>query len=338
MNSEFLGMAIRSFRLRRRQIHNGKPWTLDDLAVATDDDKGHLSRIERGTTVPNRGTLLRISEALKLSRSETEFVLRLGGFGPLIDPPGPDHADKAIRWLAKSSRPYLCPLTLFAVDMRVWYSNALWLRLMDISPSRFKACIQGRHLGSGFFEDCSTTALIKNRYRNYDAIRQRTVLRFRAALIDGVLPKSTLDELLRHDQFRAHWDAVESLLPQYSLTGEQSLSEVDYPGRGILRFDTWWCPLEIDHRFMVLMQMPHDVHTREALRDLRNDPRPGAGAPCPTHGYLCKQIEPNYSAVAINESSTFSALAPPPRRSYIRQPRNAFRPPAKTNSQSSRRR
>src|SRR5205823_4302077 len=74
-----LGAAIRTFRMRRLQIHNGQPWTLDDLAVAMDDDKGHLSRIERGQIVPGRATLMRMARALALSWPETEYLLRLAG-------------------------------------------------------------------------------------------------------------------------------------------------------------------------------------------------------------------------------------------------------------------
>src|SRR5689334_16327040 len=82
-----LGTTIRSFRLRRRQVHNGRPWTLDDLAVAMESDKAHLSRIERGQMWPNRATLLRIAAALELSSSETDFLLRLGGCAPQVESP-----------------------------------------------------------------------------------------------------------------------------------------------------------------------------------------------------------------------------------------------------------
>jgi len=286
MNAELLGTAIRYYRRRCRQ-HNGRAWTLDDFAAATNDDKAHLSRIECGTTLPGRATLLRIAEALSLTRLESEFLLRLAGLSPVVDQPSAESAAVAIRWLAKNSRTYLNPLTLFAADMRVWYSNALWLRLMGINPARFRLCIQGRHMASSYFEDCSTTALVRSRYRNHDEIHQRSVLRFRSALIDGLISRSTLDELLRNEQFRTCWNEMQTRVPQYSLRGEQSHSEVAYPGRGVLRFDTWWCPLEIDPRFIMLLQMPHDVHTRDAIMDMRADPRPEAGAPCPAHGYLC---------------------------------------------------
>ncbi|HXC39747.1 MAG TPA: helix-turn-helix transcriptional regulator [Burkholderiales bacterium] len=287
MNAALLGVAIRGYRLRRRQIHNGKPWTLDDLAVATDDDKAHLSRIERGSILPNRATLLRIAAALELARPETEFLLRLAGFAPLLDTPGPEAAEAAVRWLARQSRAYLNPFTLYALDMRVWYTNALWLRLMGMTPARFRTCMVGHDLTDSYVAHCSTTDLVHSRYRNHAELEQRSVIRCRTAAIDGLLPQERVNELLRNDKFRAMWEAGESRIAQSCLSGQQAYSEVDYPGRGILRFDTWWCPLQIDPRFLVILHIPHDVYTREAVTEIRRDPRPEPGEPCLFHGYGC---------------------------------------------------
>lgn len=285
MNGTLLGTIIRSYRQRQKQIHNGKPWTLDDLAVATNDDKAHLSRIERGSILPNRATLLRLACALKLTRSEKEYLLRLAGLSPLFDPPDQQDAHEAIRWLAKQSRYYLTPFTLYSIDMCVWYTNALWLRIMGMTPGRFRACMQGRHLAQTQIGPCTTCALVESRYRNYSEIRQRAVTRFRAAMVEGHLPQESVAELLKDKQFRAMWEAGEPHLPNASLTGEQSFSEINYPGRGVLRFDTWWCPLQIDHRFLVILHIPHDLHTRESIEAIRRDPRPVEGEPCEHHRY-----------------------------------------------------
>ena len=68
MHSTELGTAIRNFRLQRRQIHNGQPWTLEDLAVAIGSDKAHVSRYEHGQTIPNQPTVFRIAHALETLR------------------------------------------------------------------------------------------------------------------------------------------------------------------------------------------------------------------------------------------------------------------------------
>ena len=283
-----LGAAIRAFRQRRRQYHNTKPWSLDDLAAETGADKAHLSRIERGTISPNRATLLRIAAALELSRPETEFLLRLAGLGPLFDPPSSQAAKTAIRWLARHSRFYLLPFTLYSVDMRVWYSNALWLRLMNLTPERFRTCMEGRHLAQGHLgpnSTCTTAALIKNRYHDYDDVWRRTVTRYRADMIQGHIPEDIVSALLKDSEFATLWSASEVHLPQYSLSGEQGSCEMSYPGQGLLRFDTWLCPLQMDHRFLVIFHHPRDLHTREAINAIRRDPRPTAGLPCALHGY-----------------------------------------------------
>lgn len=285
MNGTLLGTVIRTYRQRQRQIHNGKPWTLDDLAVATNDDKGHLSRIERGTIQPNRATLLRLAKALELTRPEIEYLLRLAGLSPIFDSPDQQAAHQAINWLAKQSRNYLTPFTLYSIDMRVWYTNALWLRLMGMTPGRFRTCMQGRHLATAHVGPCTTCEMVEKHYSNYSDIKLRAVTRFRAAMIEGHIAEETVAELLKHSSFRSLWEAGESHLPNASLTGEQSYSEINYPGRGVLRFDTWWCPLQIDRRFLVILHIPHDIPTREAIEAIRHDPRPDVGAPCPVHGY-----------------------------------------------------
>jgi transcriptional regulator with XRE-family HTH domain len=285
MNDSILGTAIRSFRLRRRQIHNGRPWTLDDLAAATDDDKAHLSRLERGLMLPSRATVLRIAAALDLTRPETDFLLRLGGFAPLLDPPDAVAAAAATRWIAGTVRTYLSPLTLYSIDTRVWYANALWLRVMGLTPSRFRDCMQGRGMTETRFDPCPTRDFVVARYHDYPAIQRSATVRLRAAALEGNLPEETLARLLADAGFRRLWEEAAAALPEFSPAGEQSSSEVAYPGRGVLRFDTWWCPLRMDRRFLVILHMPHDLHTRNALPEIRRDPRPPEGPPCPRHGY-----------------------------------------------------
>jgi len=287
MNGAILGAAIRSFRHRRLQLHSGKPWTLEDLAVASDGDAGHLSRIERGAMLPSRATLLRIAQALELTLPETEFLLRSAGFAPLFEPPGAEDAARAARWLATRARGYLEPLTLYSIDMRIWAVNALWLRLMGMTPAWFRACMQGREMALQFAAPCSALERQATRFRDFETLRLRSVARLRTAAIQGHIPQQHVERLLAEPGFRARWEQVESAAPSFTLSGEQSVSEIDYPGQGVLRFDNWWCPLQIDPRFLVILHLPHDPQTRQALVAIRHEARPREGAPCPAHGYRC---------------------------------------------------
>lgn len=280
-----LGAALRTFRQRRRQPHNGRGWTLDDLAVATHDDKAHLSRIERGLTSPGRDTLTRLCEALALVPSETEFVLRLGGFVPRFGPPDANAAASVIQWLSRRARAYPIPLTLLSIDARVWYANALWLRLTGLTPARFRACIAGRPLPETYFAPCSTTRIMRERYGNREEVQRRTIARFRTAAGEGHVPIQRIAAALADARVRSVWEEFEGRSPVATLAGEQAEADFAYPGRGMLRFDTWVCPVQMDHRFLAILYAPRDLHTRASLAALRRDPRPVEGEACSLHGY-----------------------------------------------------
>jgi transcriptional regulator with XRE-family HTH domain len=85
-----LGEAIRTYRLRQRQPHNGQPWTQEDLAVVIGTDKAHVNRIERNRQRPELKTLLAICEALRVSLYERCYLLGLAGYGLHLPRVGPD--------------------------------------------------------------------------------------------------------------------------------------------------------------------------------------------------------------------------------------------------------
>jgi transcriptional regulator with XRE-family HTH domain len=282
MNTTELGTAIRNFRLRHRQIHNGQPWTLEDLAVAIGSDKAHVPRYEHGQTLPNQPTVFRIAHALELSWQETEYLLRLSGHAPVYDVPDAEAIRKAVGWVARTVREYLHPIGLYSVDPRVWYTNALWLRVHGLAPGAFRVCIRGRSAVERTLGPCTTQDHLAARNRDWEAVKRRVLARFWAFNLGSAVPEEVA-ELQRDPSFRNLWEAAEAAAPQLSFPGEQAVKEVEYPGRGLLRFDTWWCPLQIDRRFLVVHHIPHDRRTREALAAIRRDPRPRPGAPCPAH-------------------------------------------------------
>ncbi|HXC38662.1 MAG TPA: helix-turn-helix transcriptional regulator [Burkholderiales bacterium] len=283
-SGSLLGAAIRSFRQERRQVHNGRPWTLSDLAAASGGDEAHLSRIERGVIKPNRETLLRIAQALELSRPDTEFLLRIAGFAPLFALPDAEDAAKAARWLATHAGSYSQPLTLYSIDMRVWYVNALCLRVMGLTPQWFRDCIQGRPLAETFFGRCSALDRIASRFLDYARLRSRAVARLRAAAVEGHLPPEQVAAYLADARFRQIWDEA-GAVADASLHGEQSYSEIEYPGHGVLRFDNWWCPLQIDQRFLVILHLARDAATKEAIERIRREPRERGSVACQAHGH-----------------------------------------------------
>ena len=280
-----LGSAIRRFRLRRKQFHNGKPWALEDLAAAIDGDKAHVSRIESGGLAPNRSTLMRIGRALDLSRADSEYLLRLGGFASDVQPPTEQDVKVAIKWLAATSRSYPLPFTLYSLDARVWYANALWLRLAGMTPQQFRCCFVGRSVGESYFDPCCTVQLLRARYHDFERQQRRTVARFYRAACEGRVSAESVARALADPHMRQLWCELEASGPDQSISGEQGTAEYRYPGRGLLRFDTWICPMQVDPRFAVILHVPRDPETRASVMEIRRERRPREGPPCPIHGY-----------------------------------------------------
>jgi transcriptional regulator with XRE-family HTH domain len=282
MKGQEIGAAIHTFRLRRRQLNNGQPWTLEDLAVAMGDDKAHISRIERGQVLPNRQTVLRLARALELSRAEADYLLRLGGHALTCDPPDREAAAAATRWLMAMSWAYLHPVAIQSLDFHVWYANALWLRVAGLTPQMFRRCIQGQFLGS-LRPRCVAARRLGERTVDSDQRRRLALARLRAAALEGMVSETQIAIVQASPELRDLWAEAGAAATTYSALAEQSRSEMIYPGRGILRFDVWWCPLQADRRFHVTHYLPHDPATREALREIRRDPRPTDIPECPVH-------------------------------------------------------
>lgn len=283
MDSTELGSAVRAFRLRRTQIHNGRPWTIEDLAVEMGADKAHLSRIERGLIVPNRATLLRMARALDLSWSETNFLLRVGGSAPIFGKPDERAIQEALRWVVATVRAYMHPIVLHTLDLRVWYANALWLRVMDLTPAEFRGCLQGREIFEGTHGNCRSLQRTSDRLKNVDEAIRASIARVRAVHTGVDLAQSRPDYVRDDARLRRFWDEAQEALPQLGLQGEQSRTEIWYPGQGLLVFDAWWCPLQLDGRFVLTHYLPHDRSTRAAISAIRRSPRPSGGPPCEFH-------------------------------------------------------
>lgn len=91
-----LGDCIRQLRTQQRQIHNGRPWAQEDLAVAIGSNKSHINRIERGHQEPSGRTLQRICDALELPWRDRALLFGLAGYLPPVPPPTPQEV-QAVR-------------------------------------------------------------------------------------------------------------------------------------------------------------------------------------------------------------------------------------------------
>jgi transcriptional regulator with XRE-family HTH domain len=281
MRTEEFGPFIRAMRLRRRQVHSGEPWTLDDLAAAMGTDKGYLSRVERGQITPGRATLVHLAEALALSPAETAHLLRLAGHAPVFAPPDAATARGHIRELARLAAAYLHPVLLQSSDLRLWYGNALFLRVMDLTPAMFRRCVQGQYFRENW--RCVAFRQFRQRTQIPESKERRRMQRLRTAALDGKIPPEHLAMARVDPLFNRFWDDSGAPVPESSLSAAEMRTQVIHPVVGVLQFDVWWSPLESDPRFEVGQYIPHDVATRGAMGALRRLPRPVDLGPCPVH-------------------------------------------------------
>jgi transcriptional regulator with XRE-family HTH domain len=288
MRTEEFGPYIRSMRQRRRQVHSGEPWTLDDLAAVMGTDKSYLSRVERGQITPGRATLIHMAEALALGPAETSYLLRLAGHSPVFEPPDMSAAREHIRHLMKLSAAYLHPVYLKSSDLRFWYVNSLFLRVMDLTPEAFRHCMQGQ-----FFKEvwrCVTWRKVRQRTQSWEPRQRRAMQRLRMAALDGKIPDEHLATAREAPRWHRFWDYPAAFVPENSLSATETRCQVIHPVVGVLQFDAWWTPVESDPRFEVGQLVPHDVATREVMRALRRLPRPVDLDPCPVHSPSASEL------------------------------------------------
>jgi transcriptional regulator with XRE-family HTH domain len=281
VRNELVGLVIRSLRLRRRQIHNGEPWTLDDLAVAMGTNKGYLSRVERGQITPSRNTLIHLAKALELTPGETAYLLRLAGHAPMYEPPDMATAQQHIRYLFPLSAAYPHPLLMQSRDLRVWYVNALFLRVMDLTPQMFRRCMQGQYFHEIW--RCVTWRIVRERTQSPEPKQRRMVLRLRTAALDGNIPLEHLLQVQADPCWHQYWENSALPWPEHSLSLSEMRCQVTHPIVGLLTFDVWWSTLETDPRFEIAHYLPHDAQTQAALAALRRLPRPRENLPCAVH-------------------------------------------------------
>jgi hypothetical protein len=207
--------------------------------------------------------------------------LLLAGHSPVFEPPDMATARDHIRELTRLSTAYLHPILLQSSDLRLWYANALFLRVMDLTPEMFRRCVQGQ-----FFKEnwrCVAFRQFRQRTQIPESKERRRMQRLRTAALDGKIPPEHLTMARVDPRYNRFWDDPAASVPESSLSTAEMRTQVLHPVVGALQFDVWWSPLESDPRFEIGQYIPHDVATREAMLALRRLPRPVDLGPCPIH-------------------------------------------------------
>jgi transcriptional regulator with XRE-family HTH domain len=258
---------IRNLRRSRRQAHNGRAWSQDDLALAVGTDTSHVSRIERGTVVPSRATLERIAGALELTTAQHDLLARFAGYAPETQLPTEAEIVQAVTAIDRLVRGYAHPVSLITFDLRLVYANPLYLRSRRVAPALFDRHLRGRTIPE------LSLAVRQDSVRGGDTAARaesaRRWTRFLRLVWDtygGEQLSSAVRALMRDESFRAWWqEAAVDLVNGLDLPSEYFSWTLQSPEFGPLRFDQWWSRHPADRRFIVRHDVPADPLTQRAM-------------------------------------------------------------------------
>ena len=277
-----LGPLIAAYRQRLRQPHNGKAWTQGDLAVAIGTDNAHISRIERGRQHPERGTLLRVCEALHLPIEEEQELLLLAGYAPEPRLPTPDQADRLVAEVLHlvDGLPY--PAVIFDVLGRLWHYNplgaAFYSSAIGVTPEAWHDLYRGRSGVELWFEEPTShrfQRLIPEQHIRWLLARKR-----RLASLWEITPqhREVIERLSRYPQFAALWAESERLQHEVGYV-DRVFTTVRHADLGELFLEIQWQRLLNDPRFLVSHHRPADEATAAAFARFAVEPWLSPGEP-----------------------------------------------------------
>lgn len=262
-----VGILLACHRVRHAQLHNGKMWTQEDLAVACGTDKGHISRIERGHQIPARATLHRICEALGLSWDERAEMMMAAGYAPGLLMPGDAELARIVEQAAAIVDRLPYPAVVCDILGRAWHYNPLVLRLYSsatgMSGDEFRRACRGRSAPEVYFDPVHGPRL--------RAVVSEATLRAFCARMRAMAAQwqhspewqERIDCLLRIPAFAAMWDDAPSA--EEMPFSDRHEVELSHPQLGELRFETWATRLATDSRFFVSHHRPMDEVTKAAM-------------------------------------------------------------------------
>jgi transcriptional regulator with XRE-family HTH domain len=276
------GWLIRYLRRTRRQPHNGRPWTQEDLAVAVGTDASHVSRIEREEVLPSRATLARISDALGVTAAQRDLLLQLSGYAPEADPPTDAEIRAAIESADALVRDYAYPVTLITAQLRLVYVNPAYLRLYRLTRERFDAEMRWRTIPEIYLA-MKTSDLLHGflredlRFEVEATRRWLELLRVVWEVSPGHELAGTVLPLLQIETFRAWWQqaGLDLVAGRISLAAAEHFPwSYSHPELGHLTFHRWFTALPSDRRLSLRHDVPADRRTNDALRALDAEDNP----------------------------------------------------------------
>lgn len=268
-----LGEWIRHFRVQQRQIHNGRPWAQEDLAVAIGSNKSHINRIERGRQTPSGLTLQRICDALDLPWRDRTLLLNLAGYLPHQQTPSLDDVTRA----RSESRVFLSeaghPLRLDDAEQRLRDLNELLAYvLFGRRREAVLDSVDGRHNVELLFMH-PVGDWWQRLFVNYDGYSRWCV----AALFEHCLRRygrpelpPSLGSLAGVIAFQNVWEEMVAAYATETWRRPSNWCEIelDHPSTGQVRVQIQTTLLAQDERFSLTHYIPADKATRESFIEL----------------------------------------------------------------------
>ena len=107
-----VGETVAAFRRRRVRQCTGEPWSQEELALASETNQAHISRIESNRKHPQYSTLVRLCEALDLPWPKRFYLLALGGYPVQPSLPARAEVDALLSGIVPVLRSYPYPSLL----------------------------------------------------------------------------------------------------------------------------------------------------------------------------------------------------------------------------------
>lgn len=263
-----VGQAIAAYRRRQRQLHNGRPWAQEDLAVAIGSDKGHINRIEKGRQVPNRDTLVRICRSLQLDWTDEEELLITAGHAPDLRFPAEDELAAIIGRVSRVIDQVDHPAILLDVIDRNWYWNpsarAFYSGAVGMTPDELTAVWRGKPILELYF-DPLTSARFRRLFCPSHIVRALVRLRRRAGMWQRTPEyRALIERLSGYPRFVEMWHESNELEENLVYT-DQAVTTIRHTRFGSVQVEMWWTRLLKDDRFLVHHHLPVDAVGRRAF-------------------------------------------------------------------------
>lgn len=275
-----IGNMIRRFRTSRVQIHNGHPWTQEDLAVAIGSDKAHVNRIENGRQIPTLQTLQKICSALTLNWSQTKKLMASAGCLFVLPSVMEEEADDVVGRLASKVKTLEQPVTVQDKESIMWDVN-------DLEAYTF----YGYRSARDFLEECRGFRIIEllmtpkfdkwfsRIILNYEEYLRRQIMRFMELYFPRKYDseyQNILNHLLHIQEFRKIWNELleENQENQVIFLNHQELF-IDHPDLGRYDIQIWHSDISIDDRFILVQHTAANKETEQMFSELWHKYNPG---------------------------------------------------------------